>query len=1083
MHDASLADFSELDKEIEGVEGVRATARSQATWQKVVETPSRPPASHPPRPPRPPQSLRVLRNIPYGSPFRSVVFFWISLLLLLLAVCAGLFGLAVTFGRGPAFIQHGPSLSASPDIAPVGMKVSLHGLGFTPGGQVGFFRDGDIQLANVKHAVTMLADDQGNIANTVQISADWGGGEHTVMAEDASTHKIASFPIQIIGNMGPLRPAHLYLSTTSLDLGTGDQATNTMQTVALANSGSGQIAWQGTTTQPWLMMSPRSGILSAGQPAQITIAVNRYNLTPGNYTARLLFSSDAGDTTLNISMHVSPLIMGDESVLQLTPAVLAFDATDAGTNPDPQVVTVSNPGHAPLNWQAKSSAAWLTLSQHAGDISPAHSSAVAISVHTATLLPGVYSADITFSAEGSPQHVYVSITVSPQCSVQVSPGMLSFNGTQQQGLPAVQTVGLTSSQSCTSPARWSAHSTASWVTLSATGGTAPGSLNVGVNSAGLGAGPHSASVIFTSNAGSQMVPINFNLGSVSAPELALGASALGFQGVLNGGNPAGQLLRVSNTGRGQLSWRASVQTNSGGNWLSLNATSGQLRPGQSIPLAVNAAILPSFVAGAYTYTGMISVVGTDSAGHPVSGGPLNVLVSFEVSAACSVAVSSNAQIFPVLAGSATPATAAVNVTASNTCQHPISLNAVASTTSGGNWLSTLLSSNTLTSAKPVVLTMNAVSAALTQAAPYSGKITVTATDTVTHALLGVPQVIDVTLNVQPPCTLQAPSSPSNGMLTFNEQRGAVIDKKTFTIGVVGTCNSGPVTIVPTALMQGAPWFTITPATLAAQSGTNTTFTVTVNMAQLTGTNYQGSISIAALEGGIAIVGSQQIVTVNLNIASAPVLSVRPVDGVRFDLNSGDSSTQTVNVSNVGGGSLDWTARLRGDAPAFLSLSTGAVSRLPGGSFTSFSLTVNTTGIPAGTTYPTAVLIDAQDSATAKALGAELTIPVTIQVTSIPVPTTTPAVTPAPTTAVTLPTVPVTPVISSVVAATPTAPPVTATVHVAATNAAAATTMGARQRVTTGPALTPARTAMPPPTVPPTVHHPLHPTGTPAVHKK
>ncbi|BCL82021.1 hypothetical protein ccbrp13_44860 [Ktedonobacteria bacterium brp13] len=1072
MHDSSLADFSELDKEIEGV---RVTARSQATWQKVVETPSRPPASHPPRPPRPPQSLRVLRNIPYGSPFRSVVFFWISLLLLLLAVCAGLFGLAVTFGRGPAFIQHGPSLSASPDIAPVGMKVSLHGLGFTPGGQVGFFRDGDIQLANVKHAVTMLADDQGNIANTVQISADWGGGEHTVMAEDASTHKIASFPIQIIGNMGPLRPAHLYLSTTSLDLGIGDQATNTMQTVALDNSGSGQIAWQGTTTQPWLMMSPRSGTLSAGQPAQITIAVNRYNLTPGNYTASVVFSSDAGNTTLNISMHVSPLIVGNEGILQLTPAVLAFDATDAGNNPNPQVVTVSNPGHASLSWQAKSSAAWLTLSQYAGAISPAHSSAVAISVHTATLLPGVYSADITFSAEGSalhsPQHVYVSITISPQCSVQVSPGMLSFNGTQQQGLPAVQTVGLTSSQSCTSPAHWSAHSTASWVTLGATGGTAPGSLNVGVNPAGLGAGPHLASVIFTSNAGSQVVPINFNLGSASAPELALGASALGFQGVLNGGNPAGQLLRVSNTGRGQLSWQASVQTNSGGNWLSLNATSGRLNPGQSIPLAVNAAILPSFVPGAYTYTGMVSVVGTDSAGHIVSGGPLKVPVSFKVSAACSVAVSSNVQTFPVFAGRATPATAAVNVTASNTCQHPISLSAVASTTSGGNWLSTLLSSNTLTSAKPVVLTMNAVSAALTQAAPYSGKITVTATDTVTHALLGVPQVIDVTLNVQPPCTLQAPST---GVLTFNEQPGAVTDKQTFTIGVVGTCNSGPVTIVPTALMQGPPWFTIT----ATQVGTSTTFTVTVNMAQLTGTKYQGSISIAALEGGIAIVGSQQPVNINLKIASPPALSVSPVDGVSFDLNSGDSSTQTVNVSNVGGGGLDWTARLRGDAPAFLSLSTGAVSHLPGGSSTSFSLTVNTTGIPAGTTYSTVVLIDAQDSATTKALGGELSIPVTIQVTSIPVPTSSPTVTPAPTTAVTLPTVPVAPVISSVVAATPTVPPVTATVHVASTNAAAATTMGARQLVTTAPALTPARTVASPATVPSLSSS----TDTSAIHK-
>jgi hypothetical protein len=78
---------------------------------------------------------------------------------------------------------------------------------------------------------------------------------------------------------------------------------------------------------------------------------------------------------------------------------------------------------------------------------------------------------------------------------------------------------------------------------------------------------------------------------------------------------------------------------------------------------------------------------------------------------------------------------------------------------------------------------------------------------------------------------------------------------------------------------------------------------------------------------------------------------------------------------------------------------------------------------------------------------------------------------------------VAPIISSIVAATPTAPPVTATVHVASTNAAAATTVGARQPVTTVSALTPARTVAPPPTVPPTGLHLLHLTGTPTVHKK
>ena len=82
---------------------------------------------------------------------------------------------------------------------------------------------------------------------------------HTINAEDALTHKVTSFPVMVSGKSIALRPSHLQLSINSLNLGSGDGATSSKQTISLTNLGSGQISWQGSSTKSWLMMTPASG--------------------------------------------------------------------------------------------------------------------------------------------------------------------------------------------------------------------------------------------------------------------------------------------------------------------------------------------------------------------------------------------------------------------------------------------------------------------------------------------------------------------------------------------------------------------------------------------------------------------------------------------------------------------------------------------------------------------------------------------------------------------------------------------------------------------------------------------------------
>jgi hypothetical protein len=625
-----------------------------------------------------------------------------------------------------------------------------------------------------------------------------------------------------------------------------------------------------------------------------------------------------------------------------------------------------------------------------------------VSVQTGSLLPGTYTGDITFAAQDpvmhSPQHVFVSVTIVPQCSAQVAPGILYFNSNMQQGVPAPQSFTISSTTSCTSPVHWSAKSDASWVTLSASSGDTPGSPTVSVNPAGLAAGTYKASITISTTAGSQIVLVSFALNKGSEPGLSVSASALDFQGVVNGEDPDMQTLGLVNTGQAPLNWRVATLTDNGSHWLSVNSQQGVLGPRQSTSLEISVSALDKGGAPGH-YTGMLKIIGTDSTGTPVPNSPFYIPVKFTVNAACSLAVSQNVLTFSVFSGSSVSNAQPVNILASNTCQHPLQWSAVPSTSTGGNWLLVSSNTGTLSSvAKTAVIQVGVASRDLLNQT-YQGQIQITAVDTVTHRQVGMVQIVNVTLNVQPPCTLQMPSSTQ---LAFHTTPGSNPAAQTFQIGVVGTCNSGNVTIVPTS-PGNVSWLTAPPPITLSHAGTSVTFTVTVNATNLRPNHYVGSISVAALMRGIAIVGSPQTITVTLDVASAPVLSANPLDGLHFAMNLGDNLVQTITVSNIGSGNMNWNAKMPDDAPSFVTLSNALGTHLGGGSSVSFSVAVDASNATPGT-YTTAVIISAMDADSPHTQGAAISIPVTI---SIAVPTsatpTSPVVSPTPEPAILSPT--------------------------------------------------------------------------------
>lgn len=828
--------------------------RRSATWRKdVAPSPNR--ANPVPLPPRPvrsrPPMWNTWRRIRYRISPTLVV--WVSLLAFL--ICGGIFGIVVTRGSGVSKPSNKLALQVAPANVAVGATVMLNGEHFKPYGKIGLTRDTSIPLQDTANATIIEADHSGNFTDTIVITPDWAAGPHTINAEDAFSHKIASFSIMVTGHATSLRPAHLLVSVDTLDLGSGDQATNTTRTIKLTNIGGGLISWQGDSTQSWLILSPASGTFASGHSAQIMVAIDRSKLNPGSYNAQINIFSTAGNNVVPVKAVVTALVPGHRAVLQVNPAMLSFTASDGGPSPSSQTITVSNPGLLPLQWQATTDTNWLFVSPQSASIDPSGNLSVTVNVNSSLLLPGTYTGAITLSTQepgsavGSPQTVFVTVTIIPQCSLLVAPGQLNFASIYLQGTPAATAISIAAPQGCNAPVSWQAASNASWLTIDTTSGQAPAAPKVGIDASGLSPGVYSSSIIFSSTSGTQTLPVTFTLSLVPLPLVTTAPAAISFAGIAGQLGPALQKIAITNSGdAGALNWTA---TATGGDWLAIYPPTGILMAHQSASFSITASVLPTLVPG--TYSGTVTIIGTDSSGHPALGSPQLIPVSLVVQPVCTFTVAPGTLNFAGISGQAAPINQQVALLVSPSCTNKLNW---ATSTSGDNWLS----ASVMGTIAPVVN----VSATLAPLATrnYSGTVIITAQDSVTGLLVGSPQVIPIALTVQPACTLQTPSPIAEAFATTAGSKQA---SQSFTISVIGTC-SGGVTITPSILYNsGTAWLSVATNTTAIVSGESATFTVTVTSASLPAGKYEAIIRLSGSNGGMIIVSSPQEVDVKLNI--------------------------------------------------------------------------------------------------------------------------------------------------------------------------------------------------------------------------
>ncbi len=865
--------------------------------------------------------------------------FWLSTLAIIALLLGGIFGIVDVLGRSPTAQsssgQGAFSLQVTPSIIAPGGTITLRGNRFSPRGRVGLFRDTNIPVIDTGGSRIITTDTAGNFTDTVTVDPAWLSGSHTIHAEDALTHKTASFAIIVTGHSAS-KPPHLELSASSINLGSGDQATDSAMAVTLSNAGGGTISWQSGTTQPWLLLSPNNGTFVAGQPMKITIAGDRSNLKQGAYSGNVIFSSNAGQLTLHVKMNVTPLEPQHEAVLQLTPGVLSFTGIDGGANPTALVITISNPGLLPLQWSESSAtddgSNWLVVTPQSGTVSKGGSLAMKIGVNMSMMLPGTYSGWVTFNSAGpdpvkdSPQTVFVSLTVLPQCAISVSPGSLTFTAVSLQSSPNPKAINVGLSEGCSTAMQWNAavstRNGGHWLSIGQSSGRTPAYPQVSVNSSNLSPGTYTGALVFSTKSGNQTLPVTLIVAPPTMPVLSVGPATMNFSAVYGQSNPPVQVATIINSGGGTLVWNASATTSTGAMWLAISTTAGSLSAGQSAAITVTVRLLQSLTPG--SYNGTITFNATDGSGNAAIGSPQLIPITFVVQPLCTIGATPLALNFTGIAGQSNPGAQVVNIAASGTCANALNWTATASTSSGGAWLSASPASGSVSLSAPSATNIG-VSLAGLSAGNYSGAVTITAVDSVTGQKAGVPQTIAITLAVQPACMLQAPSGSGE---TYSAEVGLNPSMQTFSIGVTGTC-SGSITLTPTATTgDGGSWLAVTPASAQVTSGNSATFTVTVTSASLAAGTYNGTISLAAVDGnGITITGSPQQVGITTNVLAAPALNAGP-GALTFNVDTG-SSNQQIAINNAGGEPLNWTAALDPNAPSFVSLSSTSGSSLAG----------------------------------------------------------------------------------------------------------------------------------------------------------
>jgi uncharacterized membrane protein len=423
------------------------------------------------------------------------------------------------------------------------------------------------------------------------------------------------------------RPA-IALSTTSVAMAAQANGNTTAPfTVDVTNGGDNTLSGlslgaiqYGAGASNWLTAS----ISSSGAPAQITLRASPAGLAAGTYTAQLPVVSSSS------SVQNSPQTVTVTFTVSAQP-ILAFSETNpalgaqAGSAAVTRTLTVQNAGGGTLDGlavqainYASASTGWLQATLD-GTTAPA---TLTLTATPGALAAGTYTANVVVAspaASNGTQVLPVTFTVTARPAIALGASTASFAAVQGGATPAAKTVAITNGGAGTLDGLTATVSDvngqgATWLGAQLDRTTAPATLTIVPNTAGLAVGTHTATITVASaqpDVAPKTVTVTVVVSAAPA-QVAFARPSVLLSIQVNALAARMQTVGVTNAGGGSLTGLAVSGTAYDGartNWM-LAALSGTTAPA-TLTLRTQARALPmGYYTATLTLTGANAVAGT-----------------------------------------------------------------------------------------------------------------------------------------------------------------------------------------------------------------------------------------------------------------------------------------------------------------------------------------------------------------------------------------------------------------------------------------------------------------------------------------
>lgn len=237
---------------------------------------------------------------------------------------------------------------------------------------------------------------------------------------------------------------------------------------------------------------------------------------------------------MGMVMEWEPLV--STSDLDASPTTLNFTATEGGSNPATQDVSVVNSGGAgTTTFTLSDDAAWLSAS--GADLDAPDT--VTVSVNISGLADGSYTGHVTINptqAGDADITITVNLTVDPEPPVDLagSPLALTFNAVVNESNPPSQDISVTIASGTAGPTTFTVFDNQAWISTSGGDLDAPATVTVSIDITGLAAGSHGGLVIINPDEPTDSninVLITLNIATATAPgtvKRRLGTVGSGF---------------------------------------------------------------------------------------------------------------------------------------------------------------------------------------------------------------------------------------------------------------------------------------------------------------------------------------------------------------------------------------------------------------------------------------------------------------------------------------------------------------------------------------------------------------------------